>query len=164
MNRSASLALFILSVMLLSLGLIFLCAAAQQPGRLLLAGALLLGGALLAAISGNTLRRLRALDPEHLSDRITGLARRAGKGEVTLSQIVAEFNVSDEAAQAALDLLASRSQARREARENLVVYVFPGLKLRRKIRRCSYCGSEYPVKDPIKVCPKCGGKVELREE
>jgi hypothetical protein len=133
--------------------------------RLLVAAPLLLVGGGLAVWSGLTLRRLRDLDPENLSDRITQLAR-TGDAEVTLAQVVAELGVPDETAVAALNLLERRGQARRErvgddARE---VYVFPGLKPGLVQRRCPYCGAEFSVKKAVYKCPNCGGDLRLERE
>ena len=73
-----------------------------------------------------TLRRLRLTDPENLSDRITALAKRS-KGEVTLSQVVAELGLPDEAVLKAFDLLESKGQCHRERRDEREFYIFPGL-------------------------------------
>jgi len=154
----------LVSVALLALGALFLCAATSQPSRLFLAGALLLVGGGLAAWSGLTLRRLRELDPEHLSDRITELARAGGNAEVTLSQVVAELGVPDEAALVALGLLEGRGQCHREFRGERQFYIFPGLKLSMVKRRCPYCGREFSVKTPVYKCPQCGGDLRLERQ
>ena len=116
MNRTAATIVIVISVLFLAVGLWFLCAATREPSRLFLAVVLLAVGGGLAAWSGLALRRLRDLSPEHLSDRITVLARAGGQAEVTLSQVVGELRVPDEAALNALDLLESQGQCRRERR------------------------------------------------
>jgi len=161
MNKTIAIAVFILAVLLLAGGLLFLCAAVQQPSRLLLAGVLLALGAGLAVWSGMTLRKARLVDPENLSDQITSLAERSGHAEVTLSQVVSSMGVPDEAAQKALDLLSEKGQCVREYREDKLVYMFPGLKESKVVRKCSHCGREYSVKQPVYECENCGGKVEL---
>ena len=125
----------------------------------------MLAGAGLAVWGGLALRRQSDLDPDNLSDRITRLAQR-GDGEVTLSRVVAELRVPDEAAIAALNLLERRGQAHREhagedARE---VYVFPGLKPHLVQRKCPYCGTEFSVKKALNKCPHCGGDLTLKRE
>ncbi len=164
MNRTAAFVVLAVSVVFLAVGLLFLCAASRQPTRLLLAIALLVIGVGLAAWSGLSLRRLRELDPEHLSDRITALARAGGHAEVTLSQIVAELHVPDEVAVEALALLESRGQCYREVREGREFYVFPGLEQTKVVRRCAYCGNQFSVKTPLHKCPNCGGELELVRE
>jgi hypothetical protein len=161
MQRTTAILVLLVSVVLLAGGLLFLCAASRQPMRLLLAIALLAIGGGLAAWSGLSLRRLRMLDPEHLSDRITSLARAGGQAEVTLSQVVADLGVPDEAAIEALALLEGRGQCYREYRTDREFYVFPGLKESKVARRCAHCGSEFSVKTALHKCPNCGGDLEL---
>jgi hypothetical protein len=163
MTRTAAIIVLSISAVLLAVGLLFLCAATRQPSRFLLAGALLVAGGGLAAWSGTALRRLRDLDPENLSDRITGLAR-AGDAEVTLSGVVSELGVPDEAAVAALNLLERRGQCHRERRGEREFYVFPGLKPSKVTRRCPYCGGEFSVKTPVYKCPHCGGDLRVERE
>jgi hypothetical protein len=164
MNRTAAFVVLLISAVFLAGGLLFLCAASRQPTRLFLAVALLAIGGGLGVWGGLTLRRLRDLDPEHLSDRITTLARAGGDAEVTLSQAVAELRVPDEAALKALALLESRGQCYRENRDGREFYVFPGLKETKVVRRCAHCGSEFSVKTPLHKCPNCGGPLELKRE
>ena len=163
MNRTVAIVALAVSAVLLALGLLFLCAATREPSRFLLAGALLVCGGGLAAWSGLALRRLRDLDPENLSDRVTELAR-ASDAEVTLSQVVAELGVPDEAAVAALNLLERRGQCYRERRGEREFYVFAGLKPSKVSRRCPYCGGEFSVKTPVYRCPHCGGDLRLERE
>jgi hypothetical protein len=164
MKRTIAIVAVVISVVLLALGLLFLCAATRQTSRLFVAVALLVVGVGLAAWGGFTLRRLRDLDPENLSDRITELARAGGNGEVTLSRVVAELRVPDETAVAALNLLERRGQCHREHRDEREVYVFPGLKPSLVKRRCPYCGTEFSVKRALDKCPHCGGDLRLERE
>jgi hypothetical protein len=164
MNRNIAFIGLGVSAIILAGGLLFLCAATRQPSRLLLAVILLLIGVGMAAYSAYGLRRLRDLDPENLSDRITALAERTPEAEVNLSQVVAELQVPDEAAQAALNLLKQKHQCQVEYRDGQMVYVFPGLKERKLVRRCTYCGTTFSVKDPVHQCPNCGGEVQLARE
>jgi hypothetical protein len=96
-------------------------------------------------------------------DRITQLAR-ASDAEITLSQVIAELGVPDEAAIAALNLLERRGQCYREHQGEREVYVFPGLKPSKVSRRCPYCGGEFSVKTPVYKCPHCGGDLKLARE
>jgi len=164
MKRGAAIVLLVISIVFLTVGLIFLCAATQQPNRYILGFIFLATGLGLTVGSGLRLRRLSELDPEHLSDSITKLARKGGQYEVSLSQIVAELHVPDEAAQAALNLLVSKGQCQPEQRHGATFYVFPGLEASKVVRLCVYCGTEFSVKDPMHECPNCGGEVELIRE
>ncbi len=164
MNRTKLYLAIGMAVALLAVGLIFLCGMAGESAsffRLLVSLILLGAGGGLAFWGGTSLRRAVALDPENLSDRITRLARQSGHGEVTLSQTVSALNAPDETVQEALRLLVERGQAYPEYREGREVYVFPGLQAAKMIRRCESCGTEYSVKEPIYICTRCGGKVEV---
>ena len=164
MKRTVAIVVLLIGALLLAAGLVFLCAAINEPSRLLLAALLLVAGGGMAAWSGITLRRLRELDPENLSDRITELAKASGNGEVTLAQVVADLTVPDEAAVAAFNLLERRGQAHRDRVGERDVYVFPGLRPSKVMRRCPYCGREFSVKTPVYTCPHCGGDLRLERE
>ncbi len=163
MKRTILLVAFVVSVVLLVVGLIFLCAASGVR-RLSLSLLLLVVGGGLAAWSALTWRREQQLEPERLADSIIDLARSSGGAEVTVAQIVAELNVPTEAAQRALGVLERRGEGRRERRAGKDLYVFPGLVETKVVRRCAYCGSEFSVKKPLHKCPNCGGELELVRE
>ena len=163
MNRTVSYLAVGISVLLLVAGLIFLCGMAGKSANIfrLLVSLILLGtGGGLAFWGGTSLRRIRAIDPRNLSNRITRLARQGG-GETTLSQAVSALNAPDEAVEEALGLLVESGQAYPEYRQDREVYVFPGLRAAKMVRRCESCGTEYSVKEPIYTCTNCGGKVEV---
>ena len=151
---------FLLGVLLLAGGLIFLCAAAQNTARLPIALVLLLLGGGLAGWAGQRWRRARQLSPDVLDDRITSLADRQD-AETTLAQVVSALNVPDDAARAALARLESRGICHQERRGDKTVYIFPGLKESKVVRRCTYCGNEYSVREPLHKCPNCGGTLEI---
>jgi hypothetical protein len=141
-------------------GLIFLIAAVANPGRFPVALALLVVGGGLAAWAGLRWRRARALDPTLLADRITALAD-THDAEITAAEVVSDLNVPLEAARAALARLESQGLCHTEPRDGRTVYLFPGLKDSRVVRRCAYCGNTYPVREPLHKCPNCGGTLEL---
>ena len=164
MKRTILIVAFAVSVVFLILGLIFLCAATTNPGRLPLSVILLVIGGGVAAWSALTWRRDQQLEPERLADSIIDLARARGGAEVSLAQIVAELNVPTDAAQRALGVLERRGECRRERGPEKDLYVFPGLVEVKVARRCAYCGSEFSVKKPLHKCPNCGGELELVRE
>ncbi|MGD8623840.1 MAG: hypothetical protein PVJ34_04840 [Anaerolineae bacterium] len=159
-GQGLTLAVFGVGAIALAGGLIFLCAATQNPNRLFIALALLVIGGGLATWAGIRWRRARLLDPDVLDDRITTLADRYD-AEVTVAQVVSELGVPDEAARAALARLEADGFCRPERREGRTVYVFPGLKESKVVRRCTYCGNEYSVREPLHKCPNCGGTLEI---
>lgn len=164
MNRFIALGLLSVGAVALGFGLLFLCASMNNAGRVPLAVVLLVLGAGMATGGGFMLRRQRELSPETVADRIIGLAQKDDDAELTVAEIVAGLNLPEAAVVEGLELLDKRGRVRREYRDDHVVYVFPGLKETRLIRKCSYCGSTYSVKEPLHTCPKCGGTVELVRE
>ena len=159
-GQGLTIAAFLTAVLLLAGGLIFLCAAVQDAARFPIALALLLVGGALATWSGLRLRRARQLAPDTLDDRITQLADTFD-GELTLAQVISTLDVPDDAARAALARLEASGLSHQERRDNRSMYIFPGLKESNIIRRCTYCGNEYSVREPLHKCPNCGGSLEL---
>ncbi len=160
MNRIAYLIVFIASALLLGLGVLFLCAAVTVPERMWLAIVLLVLGAIGAGWSAYGYRRWASVQPGELAARVTDLAAQ-NNGELALSQVMSAYGIPASAATAAMDELVNKGQCRREARADQVIYVFPGLKERKVVRKCAYCGSTFPVKQTLQKCPNCGGNLEL---
>jgi hypothetical protein len=151
---------FLIAVLFLTGGLIFLCAAVDRPGRLPIALALLVVGGALAAWAGVRWRKARQLSPDVLERRITDLAATHG-AEVTLALAVSALDVPDDLARATLAHLEAEGLCHQDRREGKTIYIFPGLQESKVVRRCTYCGNEYSVREVLHQCPNCGGKVEI---
>ena len=161
-NQKLTLTAFFTGVLFLTGGLIFLCAAVETAIRLPLAIVLLVIGGGLVAWASLRLRRAQQISPDTLDDRITNLAA-AHDAELTLAQIISTLDVPNDAARAALAQLETEGLCYQERREARTFYVFPGLKKKKVTRRCSYCGNEYSVREPLHKCPNCGGSLEIVE-
>lgn len=159
-NQRLALTAFFSGLLFLTGGLIFLCAAVDNAARLPIAFVLLLIGGGLVAWASLRLRRAQQLSPDTLDDRITSLAA-AHEAELTLAQVISALDAPDDAARAALTRLEADGLCHQERREGRTFYVFPGLKQRKVARRCSYCGNEYSVREPLHKCPNCGGSLEI---
>jgi hypothetical protein len=159
-GQGLTLGAFFVGVLCLAGGLIFLCAAVQNAARWPIALALLVLGGGLTAWAGIRWRRARELSPNVLDDRITRLAA-THDAEITLAQVVSELNVPDDAARVALARMEADGLCYPERREGKTVYLFPGLKESKVVRRCTYCGNEYSVREPLHKCPNCGGNLEI---
>jgi len=164
MKRTAAIGVLLVAVFVLTVGLVFLCAAIRNSSRFPLAAVLLSVGGAGVVWGGLMLNRLRALSPENVSDRIVGLAKAGREGEVTVAQAVAELGAPTQAVVAALNLLERRGEAYRDRVAERDVYDFPGLKLSLVRRRCPYCGREFSVKKAVYKCPYCGGDLRLQRE
>lgn len=147
------------AIVLLIVGLIFLIAA-DRASRFFTAVGLIVIGSLLIWYAIRTLQRLRELEPENLAVSIVDLARRLG-GEVTVSQVQAEFKIDHALALQILEQLRQRGTCQVEPRGEHSVYLFKGVVPAKAVRRCPYCGSEFAVRSAIHTCPNCGGNVEI---
>lgn len=160
MKRLLAIVALVISVPLLTLGLLFLIAAVAEPQRILVAGAFIVLGAVPLAWGIATLRRQAETSPDALATGAVNLARRLG-GELSAAQLQAEFHIPLSLAQATLDRLSATGQAQPEERSGRTVYVVRGLQQSLVVRRCPYCGSSFPVKEALRQCPNCGASVEL---
>ena len=162
MNKTVALMVMLVGALMLGLGLLFLCASIRAPQRLILAALLIVIGGAGVAWAGTTWRRLSEIEPKRLADRIVETAKLQGKFETTAAEVVAELSAPAANVQAALEILQSRGDAVPEQRDDRRVYVFPNLKETKVVRRCPYCGVQFPVKQAITQCPNCGGNIELQ--
>jgi len=162
MNKTVALIVLIVGGLMMGLGLLFLCASIREPQRLVLAALLIILGGGGVAWAGTTWRRLSEIEPKRLADRIVEMAKLQGKFETTAAEAVAELAAPAANVQAALEVLGSRGDAVPEQRDDRRVYVFPNLKEAKVVRRCPYCGAQFPVKQAITQCPSCGGNIELQ--
>lgn len=167
MNRESRLAgqgltvgVFVLGVLFLGGGLIFLCAAAQNTARLPIALALLVIGGGLAAWAGLRWRKAQRLLPDVLDGQLIDLAT-SHEAELTLTRVVGALDVPEDAARSALARLEANGLCHQERRGGKTIYVFPGLKDSKVVRRCVYCGNEYSVREPLHKCSNCGGQLEV---
>jgi rubrerythrin len=141
-------------------GIMFLISAASKPmffwvglAGLALATAMLVGGL-------RWLRKLAAISPDTLKTGAVELARRMG-GELTISQLRAEFRISRELATETLEKLVAEGVCAREQREERFVYVFTGLLPSLAEKVCPYCGAQLPVRSALRKCPNCGAGLEI---
>lgn len=161
--RLVYLALLIFFSVLIGLGLLFALAATAVPERGVIAFLLLAVGIVGVAATTWLYSRWHGRQPAILGARITDLAERTN-GELSMAQVMAAYNVPASVAQAAMDHLVEKGQCHAETRDGELRYVFPGLKERKMVRKCPYCGSTFPVRQPLQQCPNCGGNLELVEK
>ncbi len=152
----------VVSIPFLTLGLIFLIAAAggASSSRLLSGLAMLAIGVVLLVTGVRHLRRLADISPDALKTSAVELARRLG-GEVTVAQLRAEYRISLDQATDVLEGLVADGTARREDREDRSVYVISGLAASLAKKHCPYCGTELPMRSDLRKCPNCGGQLEI---
>lgn len=154
--RSVAYAVLVLGVLSGLWGLVFVLAPGRAGRGLVM---LVVAGGLLA-FALSRLRAMARLTPEYLAEQISALAA-ANNGEVTLASACGHLRLQPETVAPVLSDLATRGVARVEYRDGTDYYVFAGLKETKVVKRCPYCGNEYPVNTPGRKCPSCGGNLEV---
>jgi hypothetical protein len=160
MKKALAIIMAVLSIPFLTVSVLFLIAMVSRPSRGLVGAVLFAIGVALLWGGIRWLRRLASLSPDALRTGAIDLARRLG-GEVTLSQLRAEYDLSQRQAQEILDSLVREGSARREERSQRVVYVFTGLLPSLSEKVCPYCGTQLPVRSNLRKCPNCGATLEI---
>lgn len=163
MKRSLAILLIVVSIVLITFGLIFLMGSGGKGTTILVGLALVAGGIVLAGWAVRRLRRLAQLDPERLATDIVELAKYQG-GEVTVAQVQAEFDVPGNLAAQVLERLRSEGKCQVEHREDRTMYVFKSLLPTKAVKRCAYCGAEFSIRDAKRECPNCGAPLEIVKE
>jgi len=51
--------------------------------------------------------------------------------------------------------------AEERIRDNRRVYVFESFQVKLVLKKCPYCGNDYPVRDDIERCPSCDGDLTM---
>lgn len=160
MKKLPATLLAIVSIPFLVLGLLFLIAAAGRASRALVGLPLLAIGTAVLVTGLKRLRRLRDISPDILKTGAVEMARRMG-GELTVSQLRAEYGIPRALATQVLDELARDGSCAPEQREDRIVYVFTGLLPSLVEKSCPYCSTKLPVRSALRKCPNCGASLEI---
>jgi len=148
------------AILFLLFGLIFLLGSQGKPA-ILVAGIVMIVLAIAAGVF--TMRKLGQVagtSPDAIEERIVNLATMSG-GEVTAAEATGALQVPVAEVQRALEELVSKGLAEHKVRDGDLYYVFPGIATVRKIKRCAYCGTEFPLREPGHKCSSCGGMLEV---
>lgn len=152
--------LFIVGIGLLGLGLLFLMGSGNESSTFL-TGILMLGVGIAALVGGSgVLASVKKNTPAIIDADVMRLAARSD-GRLTADMAVASLHISKAQALESLDRLAADGSARPDMTDSGVVYIFDKVKPKGKVRKCKYCGAEYPVAKPVTKCENCGGEVVL---
>jgi hypothetical protein len=157
--RAFAFVLVVFGTLIMLLGIVFLLAPGRAAKGLLL---LAIGG----GVVGFAVQRLKTLattTPDYLDEQLTNLAA-AANGEVTVAAAVGQLRLDQATAEAALQRLVSHGLAKVEMRENIATFVFAGLKPAVMVKKCPYCGNEYPISLEGRTCPACKGNLEIRPQ
>jgi hypothetical protein len=155
--------LFVVGVSLLGLGLLFLMGSGGSSSRSM-TGFVMIGIGVASLIGGSGMKAsVKKNMPSMIDVDMMRLASRSD-GRVTADMAVADLHITKAQALESLDRLSSAGTARPDMTDNGVAHIFDQVKPKRKIRKCSYCGAQYPVSKPITKCENCGGEVKLVEQ
>lgn len=157
--KSLAIAMMVVGALLGLLGIIFLLA----PGRAMTAGIMLIIGSILIAVALNRLKVMAEQSPEGVEQQLTAMAT-GSNGELTVTSAAGVTHLDDATIRAALDRLLQQGMIKVERRQGVEYYIFPGLREQKMVKKCPYCGNEYPVAQHLRTCPSCGGNLEIRPD
>ncbi|OHD63016.1 MAG: hypothetical protein A2176_09325 [Spirochaetes bacterium RBG_13_51_14] len=149
----------VIGVLSAGLGLLFIIAS-HGIGSRLAAGAVMGGGGLVVIIVGVIMfRKGLRFSPEGIRKELLRQAKM-NNGELTEEVITGALGKSD-AVNFQLADLVKRGVAEERIRDNRRVYVFESFQVKLVLKKCPYCGNDYPVRDDIERCPSCGGDLTM---
>lgn len=141
------------------LGILFLIASHGIASRLI-AGFMLGGVGLALLVAGVVLfRRGMRTGPMGVRREILRLARLRN-GELTGEAITGALGSSDTVRFQIMDLV-QKGIAREAVKDGRAVYLFDDFQAKLVLKKCPYCGNDYPVRDDIERCPSCGGDLKM---
>lgn len=144
------------------LGILFLIAARSDSHRLPVGMAMLVAGICLLAAGVTIFRQGIRQSPERIQQEILDLARR-NHGEVSREVIASAMGTSDLVEQQ-VRALVEKGVARPSLKEGRRILVFPEYLLELVVKRCPFCGNDYPVRDEAEKCPGCGADLKISRE
>ena len=157
--KSFAIAIMVLGIAMGLLGVIFLLA----PGHGVQGIILLVLGIILIATSANRLKVLAQLSPEGIEQQLAAMAT-GSNGEITVASAAGVTHLDDGTIRATLDRMLQQGMIQIEHRQGVEYYIFPGLREQKMVKKCPYCGNEYPVVQHLRTCPSCGGNLEIRPD
>lgn len=162
MKKAIFILIIIIGIFLLLIGSVLLLASARENtgSRLGTALAFFGLGAVFLGFGSVQLRREAQLSPGNIEATVRMVAHKRN-GEATAALAASELACSETIVDKVLEDMVQRHECTSEYREGVKVYHFESLKLK-VTKKCPYCGNEYSIKTPMRVCPACGGNLEVR--
>jgi hypothetical protein len=151
--------LSVVGVLSAGMGLIFLIGSHGISSRLIAGGIMVAGGLALLVTGIIVFRRGSRFSPAGIRKQLLRLARM-NNGELTEEAITGSLGSSDAVGFQVASLL-KEGVAVEMRRDNRRFYLFEDFKLKMVLKKCPYCGNDYPVRDDIEKCPACGGDLKV---
>lgn len=117
-------------------------------------------GAVFLGFGSVQLKREAQLSPDNVEATVR-MAAHKKNGEVTAALVASELACTETLVDKVLEDMVQRHECTSEYREGVKVYLFESLKTK-LTKECPYCGNEYSIKTPIRLCPTCGGNLEMK--
>ena len=143
------------------LGLLFLIASAGAGQRLAVGIILLVVGGAGAFFSLRGILAHVALRPEKIREKIFRLAKMH-HGKVAESVILAEVGQA-EAVRESIKRLRDEGEIQVSHQSGKTIITFPQFFLAQVMKKCAFCGNDYPVRDTIEKCPSCGADLTMEK-
>ena len=151
--------LSVIGILFSVLGLIFFIGSHGISSRIVSAGILGIAGIGVLVLGVVMFRRGSRFSPSGIRKELLRLSRM-NNGEITEEAVVAALGKSD-AVKVQLAAMVREGVALERMRDNRKLYVIENLQMKMIIKKCPYCGNDYPVRDDIERCPSCGGDLKL---
>jgi hypothetical protein len=156
--------LFIVGALLVGLSIIFFLASSStsSAGSSRSVTSFALGAAAIGAfVGGSVLKKSVMQNTPSLID--ADVIRLASKfdGKLKPDMLVSNLYITKGQALESLDRLTGKGSCRVEMGNDGAYYIFEGVKPKKKVRKCLYCGREQPIAQAITKCPYCGGEVKI---
>ncbi len=141
------------------LGILFLIASHGIPSRLV--AGFILGSAGLALLVAGVIMFRRGLrtSPGGIRREILRLAKM-NNGVLAEEAVIGALGTSDTVRFQLADMV-RRGIALERTKDNRLVYHFEDFQANLVLKKCPYCGNDYPVRDDIERCPSCGGDLKM---
>ncbi len=153
--------IILIAVLFFLMGLIFIIASGGSSSRLVPGIILIISGSLLGFLGGSILKTGFDLSPSQVINSILSLAK-INNGYLKKEAIIAELGTYPQVEKAMEKMLIDRT-AVLDTSGQRPTYIFPDFLHEIVVKYCSYCNTEYPLRDPIQKCSQCGGSITLKK-
>ena len=160
LKRILYIILYVIGAALIALAVLFFIASSSNPshiGTAVACGAAGIGAFFIGAV----LKRNSDDSNPILIDRDVITLAAKYNGRLTVDMVVSELGITRPQALQSLDRLVNSGVARLEVSQTEQYYIFASVKPKRMIRKCIYCGREFPLAQPVTICSYCGGTVKV---
>jgi len=152
----------VFGILTILLGILFIIASKNEGSRLA-TGIVLIGTGTVMLVPGIILfKKGILLTPEGIGKKILKLAGKHN-GHISMEVITAEVGDSD-AVRFKLIEMTRQGVSKEIKKDGRLFYIFRDFQPKLMVKKCPYCGNDYPVRDNIENCLSCGGDLKIKNE